>query len=290
MKGECVLESAIKGNYYGSYRKITDQDKENGIEMRWAGYYQCSSQYLVDRVHERYMLGYIEKGSCEFLTRDSERVFLGPGDIFFYRPYEKQWIKTVPEDPITYQGVCFSGKVLDDIIARSGIRDITFIHYGIDPVLNEVFSKLIDAFVLEYNTFHLLGSLLQLIGCINHKGLSDYSSYVGLKQNPQIIKTADYIRLNYKKRLSIDELSELSGYSVSRFQYLFHQYYGMSTIEFLINERIKHAKEMLRFDPSNISEIALSVGYDDPYYFSKLFKKQVKMSPREYRNKFRNVK
>jgi DNA-binding response OmpR family regulator len=62
---------------------------------------------------------------------------------------------------------------------------------------------------------------------------------------------------------------------------------GLSPSEFIKNIRIKHACRMLQQDSGNISDIAYSVGFNDPKYFSTCFKAEMGMTPREYAKSFR---
>jgi AraC-like DNA-binding protein len=58
---------------------------------------------------------------------------------------------------------------------------------------------------------------------------------------------------------------------------------GLSAVEFVRNVRLKHACEMLKNNSGNISEIAYAVGFQDPRYFSTIFKKEFGISPKQYK-------
>lgn len=277
------MAEKIKVRYYGGYHEISEEDEKNGIEVRWAGYYQHSDQLHIDRISKRYLLGYIEKGSCDF-EDDSEKIKrLYPGNVFFCRPYKHQYIKTVKEDPTTLYLTCFSGGFIDLLIERTLLSRASVINTGNSPAICNAFLKLVESFLLKKCTLQLLGNLINLISCIDTDEDLDFSEDVTFHRYPGIAKTVDFIRLNYANRITLEELAGISGYSVSRFQYLFRKLYGTSPIEFLINERIRHAKELMSFDDTSINEISCSVGYDDPGYFSRIFKKYTGFSPKDFR-------
>ncbi|MBQ7040143.1 MAG: helix-turn-helix transcriptional regulator [Clostridia bacterium] len=71
--------------------------------------------------------------------------------------------------------------------------------------------------------------------------------------------------------------------SEAYFRKLFRSEYGMCPVEYLISLRIAHAKNLLTYQKSSISEIALESGFSDIYYFSRRFKKETGMTPTEYR-------
>ena len=223
-----------KMNYYGKYREISDEDIRNGVELRWGGHYQCGPQYGIDRIHKRYMLGYIEKGVCLYGGR--EIIELHAGDLFFYKPNEHQYIKSTENNPITYYGTCFSGEFMDSFINRTALLNISVLNLGLHKDILDNFNKLIEDFMLEQSTWHILGTLMHLISCINDKCTNDDSENAGLRKNPEVVKVAEYIRLNYKKKICVDDLALMSGYSASRFQYLFRELYGVSLTEWKSNK------------------------------------------------------
>ena len=62
---------------------------------------------------------------------------------------------------------------------------------------------------------------------------------------------------------------------------------GVTFIEYLTQLRMNKAKELLKRTDMRSGEIAIAIGYNDPHYFSYLFKKSVGMNPRDYRNSCR---
>ena len=89
---------------------------------------------------------------------------------------------------------------------------------------------------------------------------------------------------NYTESYDLKSLAEKSGYSVSRFCELYKQFYHSSPISDLVNIRISHAKNYLLFSDRTISEIAILCGFDSIHYFSNMFKKIVKCSPKQFRD------
>ncbi|MBU5592685.1 AraC family transcriptional regulator [Clostridium sp. MSJ-4] len=98
-----------------------------------------------------------------------------------------------------------------------------------------------------------------------------------------------YIHEHYSESLAISMLSEQNGVSRNRLAYVFSKYSGMGPGDYLLSYRLNRAKEMLLVENmTTIQEISQAVGFNDPFYFSRAFKKQFGLSPREYRNKFIN--
>lgn len=99
-----------------------------------------------------------------------------------------------------------------------------------------------------------------------------------------IVKKARlYIEQNYSKDIVLDEVSKQLQISPYYFSKLFKKRTGSNFIEYLTNVRIEKAKELLRNSSKSIKEICMEVGYADANYFSRTFKKNVGLSPTEYK-------
>lgn len=96
-----------------------------------------------------------------------------------------------------------------------------------------------------------------------------------------------YIHSHYDDELSVAGLSLMVGLEAKKFSYLFHKYVGMYPNNYLTKYRMNKAKEILIMEDSTVSEVARRVGYEDSFYFSRVFKKQYGLAPSEYRIRFR---
>ncbi len=97
----------------------------------------------------------------------------------------------------------------------------------------------------------------------------------------------EYIHAHYEDALSVAELSELLEMDGRKFAYVFQKCVGMCPHSYLTKYRINKAKEMLIMQESTIGEIANLVGYEDSFYFSRVFKKYTGLAPSDFRNHFR---
>jgi YesN/AraC family two-component response regulator len=94
-----------------------------------------------------------------------------------------------------------------------------------------------------------------------------------------------FIETNYDKEISFSEIAKLVHLNSVYFSQLFKRETGHNFTQYLIQHRIEAAKELLHDGNNRISEISFKVGYDDPNYFSRIFKKVTGLSPYEYRSK-----
>lgn len=109
-------------------------------------------------------------------------------------------------------------------------------------------------------------------------------SYIDKKKFIVISPAISYLKKHiYDCDLKIETLYEICGISGTYFRKIFQANYNMSPQKYILGKRLSHAKAIIEnkeFD--TISEVALSIGYDDPLYFSRIFKKTYGISPSQY--------
>jgi YesN/AraC family two-component response regulator len=103
------------------------------------------------------------------------------------------------------------------------------------------------------------------------------------KESDVLEKSVQYMHDNLSKELSLSEIAIQSRLSPSRFSTLFKQHFETSPIDYLIHLRIQRACRYLQLSGMKIHEIAKQVGYEDPYYFSRVFSRVMGMSPSHFR-------
>lgn len=100
---------------------------------------------------------------------------------------------------------------------------------------------------------------------------------------PALSKAVAHMKQAYFERLRVADLARLSGMSVSHFNRVFRRALDTSPIDWLRNERIRQAQRRLVETTDSIQSIAEQVGYSDRFFFSKDFKRQTGMTPRQFR-------
>jgi AraC family transcriptional regulator of arabinose operon len=96
--------------------------------------------------------------------------------------------------------------------------------------------------------------------------------------------TLSFLYENLHRPISLAEMAAHAELSESHFSRLFKEQTGHSPVDYFIYLKMQHACSMLTLTRSTIHEIGSALGYNDAYYFSRLFKKVIGVSPREYRS------
>lgn len=103
------------------------------------------------------------------------------------------------------------------------------------------------------------------------------------KADQPMLAAFEYIKTNYRKEITVEEMAKHLNMSKSNFHALFKKHFGLSPISYINRFRISLAEEQLKRTNDKVISIAKSVGIPDTVYFNKLFKKIYHMSPKEYR-------
>ena len=99
-----------------------------------------------------------------------------------------------------------------------------------------------------------------------------------------VINAIDYIKKNYHNRdISLQKVSSEVSLSHYYFSHIFKDEFKITFIEYLTKVRMEAAAKLLKNRKLNVNQVAYTVGYQDPNYFSKVFKRYTKTSPIDYR-------
>lgn len=105
-----------------------------------------------------------------------------------------------------------------------------------------------------------------------------------VKPKSRIGFVVDYIKKNLHQKLSIDAIAKMAYVSKSNFFKMFKEELGISPNEFILQERISRAKELLQSQES-IKEVAFQTGFTDTNYFTRVFKQHEGTTPKSFQNK-----
>ncbi|TCK98598.1 YesN/AraC family two-component response regulator [Natranaerovirga hydrolytica] len=189
-----------------------------------------------------------------------------------------------------------TNNILDEIITTS--KDISGIRlkiYEFIILFNNLFANN-SQFLLDKEKIY------QDISKIETKGQAKeyFQHYVYTVINRFKVKKVDptkvifddikkYIQQNYKTNLKLDDIAVKAGFSSYYFSKMFKKYYGYSLVDYITMLRINESKTLLKNPQNNIKSITKEIGYLDPNYFTRVFKKHEGITPTEYRQKTLNT-
>ena len=103
--------------------------------------------------------------------------------------------------------------------------------------------------------------------------------------DPRVAKAMDFLTTHLSEPFSEERLARAAGLSSSRLRHLFRKQAGDSPRHFQEQQRLRRAKDLLAMSRQTISEIALELGFANPFYFTLRFKKHAGVSPRAFRQR-----
>ncbi|ANY68309.1 hypothetical protein BBD42_18885 [Paenibacillus sp. BIHB 4019] len=124
-----------------------------------------------------------------------------------------------------------------------------------------------------------------------HELLRQLSVNGSLESSPDLVQqTIRYLHEHYQEAITMESLAQLLDCSISYISRIFKAKVGTSPHDYLIQVRVEQAKKRLSSSELSLQSIAQSVGYDDVYYFSRLFKKHMGVSPLKFKKRIMKEK
>lgn len=268
-------------NSFFKYSYKTKTKESLAIAVYNTGMQQCERGYSWGpAVRDHFLIHYVisGKGSYECGGRTYS---VGAGDLFLVYPNEIVSYSADMEDPWQYCWVGFNGTEVQRMLELTPFRRDNLVLSLPDEELCRRLTDIYDArgnkptdeLNMIGRLYLFLGKLIDLRGCDRDETdvTSDY-----------IENALKFIQYNYSHSIDISSIAASIGISRSHLYRVFIKHLGLSPNDYLTQYRINRACSLLRNSKLTISNIANSVGYDDPLYFSRVFKKVKGVSPSIY--------
>lgn len=230
-----------------------------------------------------YQILYVANGKTHFWFDGREEI-VRAGHMVLYKPEEIQKYVYYLEDNPEVFWIHFTGRDVKNILAYHGISLDEHVFYcGVLPDYKALFRKIIQELQLcRYGYEDYIASLFNDILLLVNRQQHEQKKTTGNVQE-QIERAAAYFNENYNTKISIDDYAESLHISTNWFIHNFKQYAGMSPAQYILSLRMVNAQSLLERTTYNIKEISEIVGYENPLYFSRVFKKEIGKSPAQYR-------
>lgn len=280
--------------FYAIERALGDP-LSGGIVVHSMGYFPNAGHHFIDRPMGcgEYILIYCIKGRGWFVL-DDERMDVLENQFFVLPAEEAHQYGSSDEEPWTIYWIHFLGPKAEAFYQQlQGVRDLPVTGQSrisdrkeqFGELLNVMESELSDASV-SYVNLCLSGLLATFV----YPKTFQQAHYAGEKvDNTFFISLAThYMNEHVDGQVTIDELASLYGYSRSYFYRLFVKETGFTPITYFNTVKMRRAAEMLSGTGMKVKQVAYLLGYGDPYYFSRLFKKIMGYSPAEYKSNIKS--
>jgi len=184
----------------------------------------------------------------------------------------------------SFYWINFTGKLADDFAERLLMKmDDGLANVGLLANINQDFDNLLALGNRGYTATNVIHGVHLLQQALSSLALQLRLSAFNQNSHFDIDAVESLMRNNLHQELALDTLAHYSQLSKFHFSKKFKELTDTSPIQHFINMKMQHACLSLDNSTETIKQIAESLGYADPYYFSRLFKKYIGMSPKQYR-------
>lgn len=261
----------------------------NNLFFTAIGYYPKANFHDREREKgaEQYILLYCVDGHGSIIINQVQ-YSLEPNQYFLLPKNETHHYFSSKENPWSIYWVHFDGEASDHLYRR--FTKILDQKLNLIPYEENRIAQFDLIFSVVNNSFNTQS--LELANLILHSFLASFIYYeqIGQEKNPldQVSKSIKFMKDHLDQSFSIEDLAHEMNLSVSHYSSLFKKKTGFSPILYFNNLKIHQSCQYLFFTDMSIKEICNKIGFNDPYYFSRLFKKSMGISPHRYRNKHQN--
>lgn len=254
------------------------------------GYEQCKADSSYGpAMRHYYILHFVLKGKGHFWV-GSRHYLIEQGQYFLISPDVLTFYRADSEDPWDYAWICFNGTKAADILLHCGIQTM-------EPVRRYPQIQEIKALIEEMMRYHeqtpageyyIQSGLYRIFAKLSEASNASYELSEST-DNYYITQAANYILSSFDPNITVKDIADHLHISRSYLFALFKKNLNLSPQQFLIMTRITSARELLADTDLSIAVVANSCGYQNAFAFSRAFKKETGLSPREYRMKYRDI-
>lgn len=187
-------------------------------------------------------------------------------------------------DPWTIHWAHFGGAQASAFLALAGVSESApILPLGERLTLVASFNEILLTLQAGYSLHHLLRAAAALRHLLSSAALTVAYAPPAHSRDVHVEEIIAFMRANLDRALSLDDLAAQAALSRSHFSRRFAEKTGYPPIDYFIRLKIQQACELLEATNLDVGQIAHRLGYEDPYYFSRLFKKIMGSAPTAYR-------
>lgn len=252
------------------------------------GYYPKAKFHYRERPHgaDQHIFIYCTEGKGEVSMKQRKHL-IEAGD-FFVVPNKTAHKYSADEiNPWTIYWIHFKGQRADSIVEMfkqkfNGYKGFKNFTENTVQLFHEMYTQLERGYSIEYLTYSNM--------CLSHYFATFLYSYTANQTGELGYKdmndgAIDFFKNNLDKTLTLQEMAASVNLSPSHFSSVFKKKSGFTPVEYFNHLKVQKACQYLLFTNLRIKEIALELGIDDQFYFSRMFNKVMGTSPNEYREK-----
>ena len=264
----------------------SDQKKAllKGVQVTAAGYFPEASGHDYAREEANYMVAIFctaGKGYYQYKNKIWE---VNAGEILYCWKGTAHHYWADKEKPWTIFWMHVQGKEVDLLLKESGINaNQPLLKVGHSSQLISLFREILDVLKngFTYHSALYISSLAKQVFSFQYYLLQENNSFIS--EDKQFKDILIFLQDHVNETLDIATMAKHSHLSATYFIRKFKHKFGYSPVVYFNRLKIQSACHLLLMSNRSVKEIAFSLGFEDPLYFSRLFRKIMNVSPLEYR-------
>lgn len=255
-----------------------------GLHIISAGYFpRAERQYAERETIDEYIIvycidgrgwyhsgkrgGLMNKGDVLFILRDTFHAYAADT----YEPWSLLWSH-------------FNGAHVPYLLEMAGVtEDNPVLSIGERLNIVNLFHQLLDTLHLGFSLYYLINAAACLRQILTNIALLNAYSPPETAKDLNTDSVINFMVENVTKQRTLDDFAAHASMSRSHFSRRFHQKTGYAPVDYFIRLKIQKACELLETTEMTVNQVSHTLSYKDQYYFSRIFKKIMGVSPRQYR-------
>jgi AraC-like DNA-binding protein len=253
--------------------------EENRLTVVCAGREECTPDYRIERKGFRYhAVEYVFSGQWE-LTVGSRRTLLGPGSLFSYGPGTSYRLTAAGGAGLVKFFVDFAGLDASALLKSSGLTRGRCLQVRQTRWLHDLFDQILDCASLRRPSARRIGSRLTELLLLRIREDSRLGASSQSEAQRTFERCREVIQQDYHKLMSVSEVAARCNIDAAYLSRLFKRYADENPLQFLARTKMDHAAELIMRSGCSVKQASAAVGFEDPYHFSRVFKRIHGVSP-----------
>lgn len=247
------------------------------------GFFPCAKHHYRERKDgiEEYIFMYCTEGSG-IITVKKEQYKIHENEAFCIPRFQSHSYYACEDTPWSILWVHIKGEDTK-YFPLDELRVVQFISKSSTNRMLFLFELLFSVLERNYNLGNFI-YISQVLALILAETYDREKHNTVLEQNKYVTIIVRYMYKHLQENLTLEQISAEFELSKSYLNAIFQRYTQHAPMDFFINLKMKEACKLFQSTDLYIYEVAQKLGYNDQYYFSRIFKKVVGISPREYKN------